>query len=523
MAEIDKFEWAADLKGYISDRELVACTVIIAIIVNFVHLSSFSLSIDEELASFAVQPWKLWIAQGRWGMGLLNLVLPDYAPIPFISTLIFIIGITVAALWLAQLVSKTRHEALFFSGFFVASPIWLNITEFNTLAAGTGIAMLITALALKLVSLERVLPVICAGLCVGFAIGIYQSLIIVYTIGCVVLLFPGCYFWFDKKYAAVASFRRFFWIAVSFLIAAIFYILMQRMLLFASGQHTTYIDSYVQVGELFAAPKSTISRVLAETGGLLFGTDSVYLGWGRLLLVAPAVGFLYGVICIVRHGSSDYVRALLSILALVLIVLSCAALIVMAAGRMPVRALIGFPFLFALLAINSYRIEFFRARWPQWIFFGYAMLICVWIGAALFYADKVVRQRDQLMATQIASVVNSIAHPSLHNSIPFVLVGEHSFPDEGVARHVQIFGSSFFEQDGGNPYRVAAYLRFLGVEGLQPLPITRLQKYVLQIRGMPSWPKPGSVSIIDHVLVIKLGDVSYQQQLLLDASPSNKP
>jgi hypothetical protein len=37
-----------------------------------------------------------------------------------------------------------------------------------------------------------------------------------------------------------------------------------------------------------------------------------------------------------------------------------------------------------------------------------------------------------------------------------------------------------------------------------------------QINNIRGWPAPGSVAMVDHVLVIKLGSVNYQQRLLLD-------
>lgn len=35
------------------------------------------------------------------------------------------------------------------------------------------------------------------------------------------------------------------------------------------------------------------------------------------------------------------------------------------------------------------------------------------------------------------------------------------------------------------------------------------------VEAMPIWPAPGSIAVIDHILVVKLGKTSYQQQLML--------
>ena len=502
---------------FVRDKGLAVFTFALAAFVSFVHLSNFSLSIDEEIASFSAQDWKAWAAQGRWGMAILNLLLPNSSAIPFISTLIFVFSVSIAALLIAQSVAKNRSEALIFSGFFVTSPIWLHIVEFNTVATGVGIGLIATAFAVQLISVGRLISAIYAGLCVGFAIGVYQALVIIYAIACVVLLFPGSYFWCDDTVEKLtASCRQFINVAISFAVAFVFYLSTQKFFLALIDQHITYIDSYIQIDELRRKFFQTAHRILHQAMGLLFGTDPTYLGWGRPLLLLPAGGFLYGLIKVVRHGITCPRRASISLLAVTAMIVAAVALVIMAAGRMPTRALIGFPLLFAVLSVNSFRIHFFKTRGPQWIAFSYAMLIAGWIGASLFYADQVARQRDQLLATRLAAVIDSVGRPVFGNNIPFVLVGDWTFPHQGVARRVQIFGTSFFQQDGGNPYRVADYLRLLGIEGLKPLPITDIRNYMFQINKMPAWPAQGSVSVVNHILVIKLGGITYQQHLLLD-------
>jgi hypothetical protein len=508
--------WNRSLKECITDKWLLGAVLSIAAFVNFVHLSDFWLSIDEELASFASHSWMGWIAQGRWGMGLINAILPDYAPVPFISTFIFVVGISLSAILFAKVVTDDRLEIFVFSGILVVSPIWLQVAEFNTLAAGLGIGLLVVSIAMQCIRVGSFFYTLCAGLCVGFALGIYQALIVVYAIGCVVLIFPFDYFWSERRSAgSVVTPALIYRVLGSVFIGGVFYFVMQRSLLIITHQHSVYIDIYVQLSELEDHFTVTVARIFGQLGGILLGTDSIYLDWGRMLVVLPLVGFCYGVFKVaglVRFGAMRSISSCFSVLA---VIVCCSGLIVLAAGRMPVRALIGFPFLFALLSLNAYRMSARLVRWPYWAVFAYTVLISGWIGASLFYADRVARVRDQVLATHLISAIYLVAQPTASVRIPFVVVGERTFSDDGVARHVQVFGQSFFDQDGGNPYRIAAYLRFLGVEGLVPLPITTLRRNMRELRGMPTWPAPGAVAMIDNTLVVKLGDISYQQRLLL--------
>jgi len=505
-------------KYHSPDRVLYICIALLSALVCFVHLSSFSLSIDEEIASFAAGNSVAWISQGRWGMALIQMLLPYSSAIPFISTLVFILTASAASQIFASNFTRNRGEAFIFAGFFVTSPIWLHVVEFNTLAAGAGIGLLATALAVTLIRSERVILAICAGLCVGFAIGVYQALVIVYALCCIAILFQGSHFWSSgTPTPPTASKRLFGLVVISFLVAFGFYFVTQRIFLLLTHQHSQYIDSWIQIDALRTDFRPTVLRILNQVTALLFGTDPTYLGWGRPLLILPAAGFLYGTYLCIRHGVSDPFRTVVSLFALALMVTACSVLVVMAAGRMPTRALIGFPMLFAFLALNGYRLGNGMIRWAQWAAFGYAMLIAAWIGASLFYADTVARERDQLLATRLASMIDAVGLPAFGSQIPFVLVGEHTFSEKGTASHVQIFGTSFFEQDGGNPYRVAAYMKLLGINGLQPLPVTAVSGKLSEIKQMPSWPAAGSVAVVGHVVVVKLGGISYQQQLSLNS------
>jgi hypothetical protein len=481
-----------------------------------VNFTNFSLSIDEEVASFTANDSLVWISQGRWGMALFHWILPNSSAIPLISTLIFVFACSSASLIFASLVVEDRYEALIFSGFFVTSPVWLHIIEFNTLAAGAGVGLFSAAVGALHMRNMRISSAISAGVYVGFSIAIYQALVVVYVLSCIAILFPGSFFWYRKNCSRpLASWRHLGLVAISIVVAFIFYLVAQRAFMTLTHQRSAYIDSWIQLGELRLDFYSTAKRIFNQMFGMLLGADSTYLGWGRPLLILPAAGFLYGLFLVISQTLSRPARALISLFSFGGMFAAASILIIMSAGKIPTRALVGFPLLFALLALNGYRLGNGLFRLPQWAAFGYAMLISGWIGASLFYADNVARERDRVLVTRLAATIDSIGQPIFGKKIPFVLVGSRVFSDEEVARHVQIFGSSFFEHDGGNPYRVAAYFKLLGIDNLSPLPITAVGDKLSIIDEMPVWPEPGSIAVVGSVVVVKLSDITYQQQLLL--------
>jgi hypothetical protein len=139
---------------------------------------------------------------------------------------------------------------------------------------------------------------------------------------------------------------------------------------------------------------------------------------------------------------------------------------------------------------------------------GAALFISIWISVSLFYSDHVARKRDEVLATRIMVRVDQLmADWPPGRPIPFVVMGAHTPDDDGPLRKVQVFGHSFFgyEHEGGNPWRVAGYLRILGINTLEPHLLTEAAQSRSVIEAMPEWPAAGSIANVNGMLVIKLG------------------
>jgi hypothetical protein len=186
-------------------------------------------------------------------------------------------------------------------------------------------------------------------------------------------------------------------------------------------------------------------------------------------------------------------------------------------GQAPVRSLVAVPFFFALVASRG--LFAIRIRAIQLALLGFAVLNGIWISNALFYSDAVARQRDAITATLLSIRINEAARPFFSDRIPFLLVGSLPSSQDKVLRRVEVFGTSFFEHEGGNPWRVAYYLKLMGIDGLEALPITALVPISKEVQAMPSWPLAGSVSVIGGRLVVKFGPPSGAQGRELNAAP----
>lgn len=84
-------------------RFLLAVALVAALLVYGVELGSFTLSIDEEVAAYETESWKVWLSQGRWGMAFLLKLLPNFTYIPYLATLMFSVLLAFSSVYFAKL------------------------------------------------------------------------------------------------------------------------------------------------------------------------------------------------------------------------------------------------------------------------------------------------------------------------------------------------------------------------------------------------------------------------------------
>jgi hypothetical protein len=67
-------------------------------------------------------------------------------------------------------------------------------------------------------------------------------------------------------------------------------------------------------------------------------------------------------------------------------------------------------------------------------------------------------------------------------------------------------GESFFEWDQGNPMRMVLYMKMMGFYRYEWLSPEEKAAMEPAYAGMPVWPRPGSVRLVDGVVVVKLSE-----------------
>lgn len=505
-----------------SAPHLTVFTIILLLLLYGYEIFNFSLSMDEELygsrtlltvgnttfldKTYESDWWLLAIAQGRWAMGLLDRVFPPLGNIPMISTVVFCAGLGLSACVLARVLFRNHSAQWAFAGIFVSSPLWPHLVEFNISSWQIGIGYVLLTIALLFFISERRAGVIWAAILLAVATGIYQSF---YTWFLVLLCISHLSVLLGTAPIGVTEARqRFPWlrsglVAVGGLLG---YLGVERLLLTALSLKLTYIQDYVRLAEFNTAPALAIGRTLQRSWNLLSGADPIFLGYGHVLTLLPLLGLLIVVGRLLWRGPLRASQRLMGGAILAAALVLALSLLVVSAGRVPTRALTSWIPISAFLAGVALS---FSGRFEKLLYgaLAAALLVSIWVSVSLFNTDHLARQRDEFLAARIMTRVDNILPNPPPGRIPFVLIGAVPTKAAGPFRRLEIFGDSFFDasHEGGNPWRVATYLQTLGVDTLEPHPITDAAPFRSAIEAMPVWPAAGSVAMVNGMLVIKLG------------------
>jgi hypothetical protein len=495
---------ANDAPWWRDDRIVAALVALVVFLLVYgTELGTFSLSIDEELATIRPERGVVWLQQGRWGMALVTLLLPNFEAIPVLSTMLFGAGLVFVAWRATGDLRLSRAAALLFAVVHTGFPMWLHIGEFNTLAGGFCFGIAAAVLGAGLVAQGGRAAWIGVAL-LAFANSVYQTLALYSLLYLGLVLHARCrdelsaLGWRGSLVLGVRVLA--FWVA-----GLALYWVVQKGALAASGLSTTYVGKFVQLELLRNQPQVYGERIRLLIGELTLGTHAMYLGWGAAILFLSWLG----VVGWPRRGERiETAKAVLGALSVVLAIVILLAPAIVSAGTLPLRAYVALPLLAAWLASRTGPLF---ERLSPWVLRGalaYFTIVATSIGATLFYAEEVVHTADAALTHELVREIRKVAPPG---PITFTLSGTHTYPFNVQVQRVDVFGTSFYEHDGGNVYRVNLFMQVLGYNDLQPVVIGSRPGLVAAAQAMPAWPQPGSVRAVDGVVVVKLGEPTAMQ------------
>ncbi|UHQ22668.1 glucosyltransferase domain-containing protein [Lysobacter sp. 5GHs7-4] len=492
----------------------VLAAAVVFLLVYGVELSHFTLSKDEEVASFATDTALTWLSQGRWGMSLLTWLLPNFEAIPLLSTALFGTGLIFAASRAIDDFRLSTPRAYVYAIVHTGFPLWLHIAEFNTFAAGFGFGLAAAALGGGLAVRSRTWrDRIAAIALLAFAVSIYQTLAIYIVL--YILLTVHAEFEADPDGSASARTREL--VGKTLVSAGVFvgaFIacwMVQRIALRVTGIQMAYVDMYLQWDRLRADPAGSLTVAAQALSAYLCGTHPIYLGWGAAVLALSWLGLL-PLWRLLRGGGGNGLQQWTSTwLVAILGVALVAAPFVLSVGTLPARAHIAWPLLAAWLATRSVPIAIPRLPTAYALVLAYYSVVVASIGSSLFYTEQLARAADAALTQRLAPAIVEAAGAGTNGTIPFALSGQFYLPVDGQMKRAEVFGTSFYEHDGGNVRRVALYMKLQGFNGLDPVWLGNRPDLIPAAQSMPTWPAPGSVRRVNGVVIVKLGPPTPRQ------------
>lgn len=494
--------------------------VLLAMLFWFYSLSSYSISIDQEFAALQQYP-EAWARQGRWFVHFLTAYILPQPVLPYFTPLVFCLSMALSyVLVLASHRLSADWKALAAFPVFAAYPVWYFIGEFyaNLLSVSVSMVMVSAAvLALRhacdhlrngsatpaVLALHTLFGIVL----VGTATGAYQAFLLVYAtmgLGQIVfsLLRPNP----DK---AAPWLRQLGLLAGVLIGAAVFYFAVSAVVVKALDIEIGYVDNFMKPELLLAAPVQVLVSTLQEVYDYYRGAPFVFgvSLWAAGLLTALGIATLC--LSMIGQGRRHKGQALRLLLTAAACAVAPFGLQLMVGGGgllLPSRTMIAVPYvmwLFAALALykGGSGLRGLAAA-------ALALLSLQMLHAHSTYngARQLAMEHDKAMAGQVYERIARMVpdfDPRQANKIDFF----GAKPFQSVFPHIPTttIGQSFFSWDGGNPYRIAAFMSLIGYQGLETIPPDELPILVPLYADMPAWPAEDAIRKVGDTILVKLG------------------
>ncbi len=498
----------ARIRGLLSQP--AAAPIALLIVVLFAHgyeIFNLHLTIDEELHLDMRRRdiARLWLAQGRWGMGLLSALLPSTV-VPVVSTALGV-GLLALSLWLTvRAFGADRSESVCAVSVAITVPVLPFTLSFATFAYGIGFASLAAAgFILVIRRATRTAHLAFAALLAAFAISVYQPMIFVLAALVVVDLCRT-----DLELRDKTRLRGVLTLVGALVLYLLIDQMVRRVLL---ADMTQYVDSFIDLKGLLAHPRDRIARATRNTWSVfhvasdLFVLHSPWLElfmWVALLACAKSLT--------AAKGASRSAPLITAVLLLALPTLAD----MVSTYSVPLRSHVYLPFIVALVGTIAFMNSGAGLRLSL-----YALTLLAVVGNSdvtnrLYAAGNFAYERDRFFAHDIMREIEKVVgvDKSSLKELRLEVVGIKSWLDSPLAPKREALGASFFEWGGVSRSRTSAFLRDLGFD-IRDASDTEIVPVVPIAIDMPSWPLDGWVRHERNLLIVKLGEYTPSQKRML--------
>jgi hypothetical protein len=496
----------------------IAAAIFCCLFFHGYEVFQYTLSIDEELMLGGINPLQ-YIQLGRWGAFLLWWL---RTPLPITPMVAGLALYSIAfVLLMRQFQIKNWESVVAASGIFFGFPVLLHAFAFSNLTLTIGLGTLVAVSALRVASVRSAARFVLAALLVALSVGLYQSFF--YFVLVIFLADLARQIWLANDFVWKEQWRRFAWYGAIVASGLLLYGIIVGVLLTAFNQQLDYVPGYVRPETLAAHPLTILKISAHHALSLYSGAAATFVGFNRLyrLLALVCLAVLAWTAIVqwrkAKGASLLWVALLAAILAAPFVQHPING------GDMPLRTLVGLPAAAAVLVLFASEASPQLLR--RWVILPLAVLVIVEFSAInnkQYYAGHWALERDKLLGGQIISRIEEMFPKETTYTI--AVVGEGPVKNDALIRYVpsSTIGASFFQWDGGNPDRIAAFLNFLSSAKFSPASREQTERAFEAAEAMPSWPDHGSIARGDGVVIIKLSKPNALQLRLLCAGRNSE-
>ena len=493
------------------------------------EIFSYTISIDDELHFFDTVG-KLAThstRQGRWGGGLLNILLGNSCGIPVVPMLESLLCISGVFYILGRVLRFRADERFLFYPLFIACPIWYYLLSFWMVSPNVGIDFLLTAVGF-LGFMQRKLWVKLASLVpCAVAVGSYEISILLLPMFCSAYILSNVVS--EENAGAQDAQTDCKWQGYLALLLKMFvFMVVCVALYYGIGKIVRSICGLqlIYTSNMYSPP-SAVTEVLGRIRAVIGLAASCYMGsWylsspteqGQLYVHSALVALSLGavVIGILRAGKSMSLK--LIAMAVLFFVVSAPFILRFLTIVMPPRSCILVAFSLVIILFLAWRC-LRNNRFFRYVYLALLTVVSVHyllVVNRLAYASRMQSDRDCDVVRRIVERLE--ANPSFFpytrsaKGCPFIMVGAPHFGrDDGGPFGIQndTAGRSILDWEGGDPNRFEHLTRFLTRRVLVRPDKSTIQRLSAVIDDLPLWPLPGSVVMTNGVAIAKFaGDFS---------------
>lgn len=472
------------------------------------EIFNFNLTIDEEIHAINSGKWNEWIAQGRWGMALLNYVLLPNPIIPVVSMFLGVVGTVLGVMFfIKDSFNVNQQAALGITALAITTPTLAFTFTFSTLAYGVGCAFLAISISNSLIYRQAWRGVLLACFLAAFAISIYQTFVFVFVMFIVVRV------WRIRAEPNSNEIALYQHLAVYFFGGLLIYFLFNMLALKIASLDIKYVGQFIDLKGFIQNPLqkllASVERVLdvLRLHPGLFGVRSVWLS--VVLLVSIIFSLAYPLL------NKSYYKLLHAVAILITVLIIIVLADAIAQGGAPLRSVIYIPVAIAIIVGVAFTVTGVVGKRVLMTLCFLAIVGNSMVNNHLFASSASAEFRDKMLAETIIVEVRKLDPSKTDYTVLKVeVIGNMAWPVTGVQSKTETFGASFFEWDGGNRHRVSAYLNLNGLATISANEEERVLAYVKQ-RKMPAWPHAGWIALSGDVLILKFGEYSVPQKASL--------